>query len=127
MKIRRFRTAEAWKAAFANIKDTYPLDVLPIKLTILRLWHDPAKETAHYCYILEIGKLLGPYEVWIFDEATDFSGTGGRFKESMDRWINRLKREAEERGWNLTIQMYELPYEIYNILSIIHYHEYMGG
>jgi len=126
MKVRRFRTAEAWKAAFADAKDTYPLDVLPIRLYIIRLWHDPAKEMAHYCYILEIGKPFSIYEVWIFDEATDYPGTGGRYKESMDRWIKRLKKEAEEKGWDLKIEEYELPYNIYNLLQVIHYHEYTG-
>jgi len=120
MKVIRVRTSERWRAAWEELK---PLaGMVKMKLYRVRLWHGFGK--AHYLYLLIVGKpLTAFYKVLIFDEPTDFSGTGGRYFREMEEWLMEEYMPLVERGEAELVRL-EVPYELYNMLSIIHWHEY---
>ena len=123
MKVIRIRTPEAWRAAWEELR---PLaGKVKMRLYRVRLYHAP--DQAHYLYLLIVGKpLTAFYKVLIFDEPTDFSGTGGRYWQEMERWLREEYVPAmlsQGRG-KMELHLLEMPYELYNILSIIHWHEY---
>lgn len=96
-----------WKAFVA--RRTIPA---PIRLMRVKLKHDGEN---HYLYVIE----FGCREAYIHDSATDFSGTGGRYKEEMDRIFKVLAEMFQAK-----VEEYEIPYELYWKLKNVLYFLY---
>jgi len=99
LKVMTFREPEKLMEEYLN-KKTYSL---PITVTRIKLPRSDVKGS-HYCYIIEFGY----DEAWIFDEATDYSGTGGRYFEEMEKFLGLLKGVPYVKYVE-----YEIPFEVY--------------
>jgi hypothetical protein len=86
----------------------------PVELTRVKLKH--TDKNNHYLYIISFG--YGK-EVYFHDDATDFSGTGGRYKAEMDAIFNVLSER-----FNVTIKEMEMGFELYWRLKNMFFHYY---
>jgi hypothetical protein len=93
-------------------KRTYPL---PANFYRIKLTTENPNQN-HYCYIFEFGYK----ERWIFDEATDYSGTGGRFFEEMEKFYKTLK-DAYQNKPHFNFFEYEMPFKVYWLLYNLFY------
>lgn len=117
MKVRQFREPTEIVRAYEEMDEIH----LPVRVTRIKLPHKDVKGS-HYCYIVEFGY----DEAWIFDESTDYSGTGGRYFKEMEEFIGRLKEEfADSPHFEYT--EYEIPFEVYWKLYNLLYGLFKGG
>lgn len=89
------------------MRDFLDLRMISVPLTVWRvaLQHeDPAQH--HYAYLFEFGNA----EYWLFDEATDFSGTGGRFFAEMEEFLTALK---DVKRPTFQVKEVTMPFEAY--------------
>jgi len=91
---------------------------LPFKAYRIRLTTEHP-ERNHYCYIFQFGYS----EDWLFDEATDYSGTGGRFFREMESFWQALKK-IFERQFDFHFIEYDMPYDLYWLLYNLFYRLY---
>jgi hypothetical protein len=104
-----FEPSQFWRT-FVK-KREFPI---PINLTRVRLRHGDG--TNHYLYIIELG--YGK-ETYFHDSATDYSGTGGRYREEMDEIFKNLSEHFE-----VQIREMEMDFELYWKLKNIFYRYY---
>lgn len=88
----------------------------PVVLTRVKLKEDERRN--HYLYIVEFGYS----EVYYHDSATDYSGTGGRYKEEMDAIFKHLSEL-----FNTQIIEKEMDFELYWKLLNMFYFRFTEG
>jgi len=121
MEVKVVRSPEEWRSLWERWKLHPAFRSTSLKLYVARLKH--TKEQAHYCFMLIIGKPMSSfYQVWIFDKPTDFSGVGGRYLEEMNKWLeDEFLPLTKEWLPGAVLVRFEMPYEFYNVLDIVHY------
>lgn len=80
----------------------------PLKLIRAKLKHENGNN--HYLYIANFGNDTILYA----DNATDYSGSGMHTKKEMDKAFEYLSR-----AFNVEIEEYEIPFELYWQLKLI--------
>ena len=89
------------------------IEWIPIPLRIYRIKLRHNKEEFHIAYLFEFGN----GDMWLFDSATNFSGTGGRYYQEMEKFLEKLTKIMR----SVELKEVEIPYFIYWKLYLFFY------